>query len=60
MVLLAPSDRELQDRFAAECEAAGMDRRKMDCLLQVAEEILSQVEEFKFLGLFFTSEGKME
>ena len=32
----------------------------MDCLLQVGEEILPQVEEFKYLGVLFTSEGKME
>lgn len=26
-----------------------------DCLLQVSDEILSQVEEFKYLGILFTS-----
>ena len=32
----------------------------MECLFQVGEEILPQVEEFKYLGVLFTSEGKME
>ncbi|TWW53923.1 hypothetical protein D4764_0157230 [Takifugu flavidus] len=61
VVLLASSARDLQlslDRFAAACEAAGMristskseamvlDRKKVECLLRVKEEILPQVEEF--------------
>ncbi|TWW56284.1 R2DM Retrovirus-related Pol polyprotein from type II retrotransposable element [Takifugu flavidus] len=75
VVLLAPSARDLQlslDRFAAACEAAGMristskseamvlDRKKVECLLRVKEEILPQVEEFKYLGVLFTSGGRME
>uniref|UniRef100_A0A674PNH7 Reverse transcriptase domain-containing protein n=1 Tax=Takifugu rubripes TaxID=31033 RepID=A0A674PNH7_TAKRU len=75
VVLLASSARDLQlslDRFAATCEAAGMristskseamvlDRKKVECLLRVKEEILPQVEEFKYLGVLFTSEGRME
>ncbi|XP_056892948.1 PVR cell adhesion molecule related 2 like isoform X5 [Takifugu flavidus] len=75
VVLLASSARELQlslDRFAAACEAAGMkistskseamvlNRKKVECLLRVKEEILPQVEEFKYLGVLFTSEGRME
>ncbi|TWW75358.1 hypothetical protein D4764_13G0000200 [Takifugu flavidus] len=60
------------DRFAAACEAAGMkistseseamvlNRKKVKCLLRVKEEILPQVEEFKYLGVLFTSEGRME
>ncbi|KAK3508160.1 hypothetical protein QTP70_015359, partial [Hemibagrus guttatus] len=59
-------------RFAAECEAAGMrvrgskseamvlDRKKVACTLQVGGEVLSQVEEFKYLGVLFTSEGRMD
>ncbi|TWW64119.1 R2DM Retrovirus-related Pol polyprotein from type II retrotransposable element [Takifugu flavidus] len=69
VVLLASSARDLQlslDRFAAACEAAVMristskseamvlDRKKVECLL------LPQVEEFKYLGVLFTSEGRME
>ncbi|KAI3374252.1 hypothetical protein L3Q82_005946 [Scortum barcoo] len=58
--------------FAAECEAAGMristskseamvlDRKRVACPLRVGGEILPQVEEFKYLGILFTSEGKME
>ncbi|TWW77456.1 Transposon TX1 uncharacterized 149 kDa protein ORF 2 [Takifugu flavidus] len=75
VVLLASSARDLQrslDRFAAACEAAGMristskseamvlNWKKVECLLQVKEEILPQVEEFKYLGVLFTSEGRME
>ncbi|KAI3359710.1 hypothetical protein L3Q82_013807 [Scortum barcoo] len=56
----------------AECEAAGMristskseamvlDRKRVACPLQVGGEVLPQVEEFKYLGVLFTSEGKME
>ncbi|KAK3539603.1 hypothetical protein QTP70_010243 [Hemibagrus guttatus] len=58
--------------FAAECEAAGMrvstskseamvlDRKKVACTLQVGGEVLPQVEEFKYLGVLFTSEGRMD
>ena len=75
VVLLAPSVRDLQlspDRFAAECEEAGMkistskseatvlSRKKVDFLLRIGEEILSQVEESKYLFVLFTSEGKTE
>ncbi|TWW68274.1 R2DM Retrovirus-related Pol polyprotein from type II retrotransposable element [Takifugu flavidus] len=70
VVLLAPSNRDLQQmlgRFATECEAAGMRistsksesmvlaRKKVECLLRVGEEVLPQVEEFKNLGILFTS-----
>ncbi|TWW77246.1 hypothetical protein D4764_12G0006360 [Takifugu flavidus] len=72
VVLLAPSNRDLQQmlgRFTTECEAAGMRistsksesmvlaRKKVECLLWVGEEVLPQVEEFKYLGILFTSEG---
>ncbi|XP_016305013.1 uncharacterized protein LOC107660256 [Sinocyclocheilus anshuiensis] len=76
VVLLASSNQDLQhalEMFAAECEAAGMristskseamvlSRKKVDCPLQVGGgELLPQVEEFKYLGVLFTSEGKME
>ncbi|TWW81867.1 hypothetical protein D4764_01G0016820 [Takifugu flavidus] len=75
VVLLASSARDLDlslDRFAAACEAAGMkistskseamvlNQKKVECLLQVKEEILPQVEELKYLGVLFTSEGRME
>ncbi|KAI3376588.1 hypothetical protein L3Q82_016470 [Scortum barcoo] len=55
-----------------ECEAAGMristskseamvlDRKRVACPLRVGGEVLPQVEEFKYLGILFTSEGKME
>ncbi|KAI3375386.1 hypothetical protein L3Q82_021872 [Scortum barcoo] len=72
---LASSGQDLQHvlkRFAAECEAAGMristskseamvlDRKRVACPLQVGGEVLPQVEEFKYLGVLFTSEGKIE
>ncbi|TWW63118.1 hypothetical protein D4764_03G0001260 [Takifugu flavidus] len=75
VVLLASSARDLQrslDRFATACEVAGMristskseamilNRKKVECLLRVKEEILPQVEEFKYLRVLFTSEGRME
>ncbi|KAI3368485.1 hypothetical protein L3Q82_025499 [Scortum barcoo] len=76
VVLMASSSQDLQhvlERFAAECEAAGMristskseamvlDRKRVACPLRVGGEVLPpQVEEFKYLGVLFTSEGKME
>uniref|UniRef100_A0AAQ4PCE6 Reverse transcriptase domain-containing protein n=1 Tax=Gasterosteus aculeatus aculeatus TaxID=481459 RepID=A0AAQ4PCE6_GASAC len=60
------------ERFAVECEAVGMristskseamvlSRKPMDCLLQVGMCPYPQVKEFKYLGVLFTSEGKME
>ncbi|KAI3364813.1 hypothetical protein L3Q82_000923 [Scortum barcoo] len=75
VVLLASSSQDLQhvlERFAAECEAAGMristskseamvlDRKRVACPLRVGGEVLPQVEEFKYLRVLFTSEGKME
>uniref|UniRef100_A0A8C6MF86 Fibronectin type-III domain-containing protein n=1 Tax=Nothobranchius furzeri TaxID=105023 RepID=A0A8C6MF86_NOTFU len=60
------------ERFTAECEGAGMrisssksetavlSRKRVECLLWVRDEVLPQVEEFNYLGVLFTSEGKME
>uniref|UniRef100_A0A8C6MBU3 Reverse transcriptase domain-containing protein n=1 Tax=Nothobranchius furzeri TaxID=105023 RepID=A0A8C6MBU3_NOTFU len=74
-VLLALSERDLQlslEWFAAESEAAGMRicssksetmvliRKRVECLLRVRDEVLPQMEEFKYLGVLFTSEGKLE
>ena len=41
-------------------EAMVLGCKNMEFLLWVGEEILPQVEEFKYLGVLFTSEGKME
>ncbi|KAI3372478.1 hypothetical protein L3Q82_022972 [Scortum barcoo] len=75
VVLLASSNQDLQHVlgwFAAECEAAGMristskseamvlNRKRVACPLRVGGEVLPQMEEFKYLGVLFTSEGKME
>ena len=73
VVLSASSDRDLQlslDRFAAESKADGMristsksmvlNRKRVECTLRVGDEILPQVEELKYLGVLFTSEGRME
>uniref|UniRef100_A0A3P9PV83 Reverse transcriptase domain-containing protein n=1 Tax=Poecilia reticulata TaxID=8081 RepID=A0A3P9PV83_POERE len=74
-VLLASSERDLQlslERFAAECGAAGMrlsaskseamvlSRKRVECLLRVRGVVLPQVEEFKYLGILFTNEGRRE
>lgn len=59
-------------QFAVECEAVGMrisnskseamvlDRKKATCPFQVGGEILSQVQEFKYLKVLFTSKGKIK
>ncbi|XP_061762964.1 retrovirus-related Pol polyprotein from type-2 retrotransposable element R2DM isoform X1 [Nerophis ophidion] len=75
VVLLASSGRDLQlslDRFTAECDAAGMristsksesmvlSRKRGECHLRVGEETLPQVEEFKYLGVLFTSGGRVD
>ncbi|TWW56354.1 hypothetical protein D4764_08G0003410 [Takifugu flavidus] len=73
VVLLASRDlQRSEDRFTTACEAAGMkistskseamvlNWKKVECLLRVKEQILPQVEEFKHLGVLFTSEGRME
>ncbi|KAK3516423.1 hypothetical protein QTP70_011957 [Hemibagrus guttatus] len=75
VVLLAPSSLDIQHAlgcFAAECEAAGMrvstskseamvlNQKKVACTIQVGGEILPQVEEFKYLGVLFTTEGRMD
>ncbi|KAK3528698.1 hypothetical protein QTP70_009961 [Hemibagrus guttatus] len=37
-----------------------LDRKKVACTLQVGGEVLPQVEEFKYLWVLFTSEGRMD
>ncbi|KAI3375312.1 hypothetical protein L3Q82_021806 [Scortum barcoo] len=74
VVLLASSSQDLQHVLEAglqpKCEAAGMristskseamvlDRKRVACPLRVGGEVLPQVEEFKYLGVLFTGEGK--
>ncbi|TWW63109.1 hypothetical protein D4764_03G0001170 [Takifugu flavidus] len=41
-------------------EVMVLNRKKVECLLRVKEEILPHVGEFKYLGVLFTSEGRME
>ncbi|KAK3552087.1 hypothetical protein QTP70_034035 [Hemibagrus guttatus] len=41
-------------------EAMVLDRKKVACTLQVGGELLPQLEEFKYLGVLFTSEGRMD
>ncbi|KAK3546902.1 hypothetical protein QTP86_003774 [Hemibagrus guttatus] len=41
-------------------EAMVLDRKKVACTLQVGGEVLPQVEEFKYLWVLFTSEGRMD
>ena len=37
-----------------------LSRKRVERSLWVGNEILPQVEEFKYLGVLFTSEGRME
>ncbi|KAK3533211.1 hypothetical protein QTP70_013614 [Hemibagrus guttatus] len=41
-------------------KAMVLDRKNVACTLQVGGEVLPQVEEFKYLGVLFTSEGRMD
>lgn len=41
-------------------EAMVLSRKQIDCLLQVGDTSLSQVKEFKYLSVLFTSEGVLE
>ena len=41
-------------------EAMVVDRKKVTCSLPGGGEFLPQVKEFKYLGVFFTSVGRME
>ena len=41
-------------------ETMVLSRKRVECSLRVGNEILPQVEEFKYLGVLFTSEGRME
>ena len=41
-------------------ETMVLSRTRVECSLRVGNEILPQVEEFKYLGVLFTSEGRME
>ena len=41
-------------------EAVVLCRKPVDCSLQVGTECLPQAKEFRYLGVLFTSEGKME
>ncbi|KAL4006357.1 guanylate cyclase activator 1 [Sarotherodon galilaeus] len=75
VVLLASLDDGLQlavEPFTAKCEAVGMristskseamvlTRKRVECPLWVRDEFLPQVEEFKYLGALFTSDGRRE
>ena len=41
-------------------EAMVLDWKKVACSLQVRGELLPQLEKFKYLGVLFTSEGRLE
>ena len=41
-------------------EVMVLSRKRVECPLQVGGEVLPQVEEFKYLGILVTSEGRME
>ncbi|KAI3358336.1 hypothetical protein L3Q82_014777 [Scortum barcoo] len=58
---LQPSVKRLGMRIStSKSEAMVLDRKRVACPLRVGGEVLPQVEEFKYLGVLFTSEGKME
>ncbi|KAI3366640.1 hypothetical protein L3Q82_009329 [Scortum barcoo] len=58
---LQPSVKQAGMRIStSKSEAMVLDRKRVACPLRVGGEILPQVEEFKYLGVLFTSEGKME
>jgi len=75
MVLLSPSQSDLQqalDRFTAQCNNAGMrisatktetlvlSRRPARCDLRLSGSTLKQVDTFKYLGVAFTSDGRLD
>src|SRR5699024_1416738 len=75
LAILASSQDDLQralERFAAECEVAGMkvstektevmvlSRPATDCTLHVSGVQLRQVQEFKYLGVLFASDGRQD
>ena len=75
VVLLAPFVEDLRlslERFTAECEVAGMrvstsksktmvlSQKRVKSLLLVGSEVRPQVEEFKNIGVLFTSDGRRE
>ena len=41
-------------------ESMVLNRKRVECTLRVGDKILPQVEEFKYLGVLFTSEGRMK
>ncbi|TWW62932.1 hypothetical protein D4764_04G0015790, partial [Takifugu flavidus] len=54
------NDFRTASKSTSKSKAMVLDRKKVECLLRVKEEILPQVEEFKVLGVLFTSGGRME
>ena len=40
-------------------EVIVLNQKRVDCKLQIREELLPQMEELKYLGVLFTNEGKM-
>ncbi|KAK3568142.1 hypothetical protein QTP86_031382, partial [Hemibagrus guttatus] len=49
-----------QNQMPWRSDAMVLDRKNVSCTLQVGGEVLPQVEEFKYLGVLFTSEGRMD
>jgi len=46
--------------FADDVSSSDHDEAVVDCSLQLETECRPQAKEFKYLGILFTSEGKME
>ena len=73
VVLLAPLVGDLQlslEQLAAKCEGMRirtskseimvLSQKRVECFLWVGSKILPQVEEFKYLRVLFTSNGRMQ
>lgn len=44
----------------AGCEAVRMSQKTVYCPLRVGSNLLPRVEEFKYVGVLFTNEGRLE
>lgn len=52
---MALEDRGCICKYCWKCEAMILNQKRVECTFWVREELLSQVEEIKYLGILFTS-----
>ena len=45
--------------FGSKSYSMVLNRKRVECTVRVRDEILPQVEQFKYLRVLFTSEGRM-